>query len=87
MELLANGTPITVQQWRYQAWLGLQNYEDLLCNSCGSRESQALPIEWIQLKEPVNVRCTLCLGRKWTPPLSFVPKMPKWRKQKYDYLH
>lgn len=64
MELWANRTPTIVQQWKYQAWLDLHNYEDLLCNSCGSRESQVLPVEWIQLKEPVNVQCTHCLGRK-----------------------
>lgn len=61
-------------------WLDdIQNYEDLLCNSCGSRESQPCMVEWIQLKEPVNVQCTQCLGCKSRSLLNLLPQKPKWR--------
>jgi len=53
------------QQWPLPAYLDCQNYDSLLCNSCGVNEGQPLLIEWIQLTEPVDITCTVCLTRLW----------------------
>ena len=49
-----------VQAWTVRPAFVRDNFDALLCKDCGNIEQASITIDWVEIKEPTNLKCTRC---------------------------